>query len=122
MFYFGSALLPWIAFPARLFQVQEFYFTQVWKRCWKLLSSHYCYTVSLFVLHFKTTTKHLCSYFRLVKNVFNLFINFIFLQDFKNVIFHKTSMVPFPHVSSFFSHPIQISSQVTLTSYFPFKS
>ena len=66
-FHFCSALLSWIAFSACFFQVQKFYFTQVWKRCGKLLSSHYCYTVSLLVLHFKTTAKHLCSYFRLVQ-------------------------------------------------------
>lgn len=66
VFFFNwSALLSWIAFPARLFQVQELYFTQVWKGCWKLLSSDNCYTVSLLVLHFKTTTKHICSNFRL---------------------------------------------------------
>lgn len=69
--FFYSALLSWIAFPACLFQVQELCFTQVWKGCWKLFSSDYCYTVSLLVLHFKATTKHFCPYFRLV-NVLNL--------------------------------------------------
>ena len=118
-FFFYSALLPWIVFPACLFQVQEFCFTQVWKGCWKLFSSDYCYTVSLLVLHFKATTEHLCPYFRFV-NVLNLFI-YLFYKILKMRYFRKHPWFPSSMQVSFFYFHTSSRFQVKFNFIFYFK-